>query len=130
MFEDFIIHSLSQNAEYKKLIEFSNHFYNHFKAQDLTIFLNLNTADTDIDWDKFLIFWNKTAGKDQTFFTETEKKLIVKAHQVYGKQGFAKIVLAAKKDSWHIETKFIHLTVEFLCKEKNLQKYSSYKPRD
>lgn len=79
-----------------------------------------------IDWKELITFFNKCTGKKTKVIPETVKaKFNARLKEGFTKEDIANAIKNCSKDSWHIDTKYQHLTLEFISRADKLDKYSN-----
>jgi len=97
MANDFINFAITQDKTYKKPIDFSNHFQNYYKTKELTKYFIIEN-NNDIDFDKVLEVYNRVFKRNQTYLTNEEKNIVIKAFNDFGKEKINKALENASKD--------------------------------
>jgi hypothetical protein len=78
-----------------------------------------------LDWDKFLAFFNQTFNKRVTVFdTSIKNKYSARLKSGYTKENIIDAMLTVSKDSFHVETNFKHIGLDFFARPDKLSKYS------
>ena len=132
MANDFINFAITQDKTYKKPIDFSNHFQNYYKTKDLTKYFIIEN-NNDIDFEKVLEVYNRVFKRNQTYLTNEEKNIVIKAFNDFGKEKINKALEKASKDDFLVDINPQNLSrkfksfvnIEFLFKYKTLHKYSN-----
>ena len=132
MIDDFINFAITQDKTYKKPIDFSNHFQNYYKTKDLTKYFIIEN-NNDIDFEKVLEVYNRVFKRNQTYLTNEEKNIVIKAFNDFGKEKINKALEKASKDDFLVDINPQNLSrkfksfvnIEFLFKYKTLHKYSN-----
>jgi uncharacterized phage protein (TIGR02220 family) len=89
-----------------------------------TILPTSTKSAIDFDFEKFLIFFNKTLGKNHKKINDTVKaKIKARLKEGYTKHDFQKAVENIAKEKYHIETQFKHATPEFISRADKLEMY-------
>lgn len=109
----------------------------HETERNSTVSVSVNVSDNnntilptstksavDFDFEKFLIFFNKTLGKNHKKINDTVKaKIKARLKEGYTKHDFQKAVENIAKEKYHIETQFRHATPEFISRADKLEMY-------
>jgi hypothetical protein len=78
-----------------------------------------------LDWDKFLAFFNQTFNKRVTVFdTSIKNKYSARLKSGYTKENIIDAMITVSKDSFHVETNFKHIGLDFFARPDKLSKYS------
>ena len=78
-----------------------------------------------LDWDKFLAFFNQTFNKRVTVFdTSIKNKYKARLKSGYTKENIIDAMINVSKDSFHLETSFKHIGLDFFSKPDKLSKYA------
>jgi uncharacterized phage protein (TIGR02220 family) len=89
-----------------------------------TILPTSTKSAIDFDFEKFLIFFNQTLGKNHKKINDTIKaKIKARLKEGYTKHDFQKAVENIAKEKYHIETQFRHATPEFISRADKLEMY-------
>lgn len=85
---------------------------------------NIHTPDESgsIDFVKFIEFFNSLSGRKFRVTEKIKRSLILRSKE-YGKKQIIEAVKNAHKDPFHIDTKFKHLTPEFILRIDKLEKF-------
>lgn len=82
-----------------------------------------------IIWNDLITFFNNTFKKKSKVVPEAvQKKYNQRLKEGYLKTDISKAMVNASKDSYHIETGFKHLTLEFFSRPDKLDKFCSINP--
>lgn len=82
-----------------------------------------------IIWNDLITFFNNTFEKKSKVVPEAvQKKYNQRLKEGYLKTDISKAMVNASKDSYHIETGFKHLTLEFFSRPDKLDKFCSINP--
>ena len=93
-------------------------------VNDIVINKDNNTRDESraVDFVKFIEFFNSLTGRKFRVTEKIKRSLILRSKE-YGKKQIIEAVKNAHKDPFHIDTKFKHLTPEFILRIDKLEKF-------
>lgn len=81
-------------------------------------------GEFNFDYDKFLIFINKTLGRSLKVIKDSDKKKIrARLKEGYKKSHFENAVKNVKNVTVHIDSNYRHCTMEFFARAKTLDQY-------
>ena len=84
----------------------------------------LEFMEKNIDWNKLLEFFNKTFGKSNRVFNESNKsKYLARIKEGYTRENISKSMLKAFKDDFHKESNHKYCTLEYFSRSATLDKY-------
>jgi uncharacterized phage protein (TIGR02220 family) len=80
----------------------------------------------DLNWDEVLVSFNKLVGKKfKTIPDKAKKQIRARIKQGYTWLDFKKAIRNIQKDSFHIETNFKYLTLEYVSRETTISKFTA-----
>ena len=80
--------------------------------------------ERNIDWNKLLLFFNKTFNKSNKVFNASNKaKYLARIKEGYSRENISKAMLKANKDSFHTESNYKYCTLEYFSRSATLDKY-------
>lgn len=95
--------------------------------------INSNTDNTNneytgivkVDFDRLLKKYNKITGRNCTVVNEeTRKNVRKRLKEGYTRDDIINTIINARTDKYHIDTKFVYVTLEYISRAKSLDKYS------
>lgn len=82
--------------------------------------------ESNIDFDKLLIYFNKITGKSSRVIPQTVKdKYLARIRDGYTKKDIANAIKNSVEDKYHKETLFKYLTLEYFSRSKTIDLYSN-----
>ncbi len=79
----------------------------------------------NIDFDLLINFYNYTFGRTtRTLSTKAKKQIKDRMKEGYTKKDLQQALLNAKNDSYHIETNFRYITLEFISRPDKFERFS------
>ena len=86
---------------------------------------NNNENNSNIDFDLLINFYNDTFGRTtRTISSKAKKQIKDRMKEGYTKKDLQQALLNAKNDSYHIETNFIYITLEFISRPDKFERFS------
>lgn len=83
-----------------------------------------NESKVSIDWDRLLIFFNKTFNKNNRVLNDANKqKYKARLKEGYTNENISKSMQKASKDTFHIDSGFKYCTLEYFSRSATLDKY-------
>ena len=87
--------------------------------------VNVIKKDKYIDFDLLIKCYNETFGRDIRVVPDKAKKQIAaRIKEGYTKEDLMRALLNAKGDSYHIETKYKYITLEFVSRSDKFERFS------
>lgn len=83
-----------------------------------------------INWEKLLLHFNETFGKKSRVVNDTVKKSFRARMKDYVKEDIVDVMNKIKKDKFHIENNFKHVTLEYIARPNTFDKYASMSDED
>ena len=81
--------------------------------------------EDDIDFDLLINFYNNTFGrKTRTVSTKAKKQISARLKEGYTKKDLQTALINAKNDSYHIETNFKYISLEFISRPDKFERFS------
>ena len=81
--------------------------------------------EDDIDFDLLINFYNNTFGrKTRTVSTKAKKQISARLKEGYTKMDLRTALINAKNDSYHIDTNFKYISLEFISRSEKFERFS------
>ena len=87
--------------------------------------VNVIKKDKYIDFDLLIKFYNETFGREiRVVNAKAKKQIAARIKEGYTKEDLMRALLNAKEDSYHIETKYKYITLEFVSRSDKFERFS------
>ena len=87
--------------------------------------VNVIKKDKYIDFDLLIKFYNETFGREiRVVNAKAKKQIAARIKEGYTKEDLMRALLNAKGDSYHIETKYKYITLEFVSRSDKFERFS------
>ena len=90
-----------------------------------SVSVNVIKKDKYIDFDLLIKFYNETFGREiRVVNAKAKKQIAARIKEGYTKEDLMRALLNAKEDSYHIETKYKYITLEFVSRSDKFERFS------
>lgn len=87
--------------------------------------------DGEMNWDEFLLYFNKVTGQNRRVISPKVKtKIKTRLKEGYTKNDIALTIKNAYNDDYHQETGYKHLTLEYISRSDTIDRFSVITNKD